>query len=109
MRIILPHLKIYLPHDDSFENVENSYFKIGYYSICDDYGVNVDEIWMNGDWFHTPLYGVFIDERKAAKRSFSGNLAEWIITQSKIFTRKGIEKIIKSTRAYVCLFLTSQI
>ena len=31
-----------------------------------------------------------------------------IIAQSKGFTRKGIEKISKSTRAYVYLVLTSQ-
>ena len=33
----------------------------------------------------------------------------WIITQSKIFTTKGIGKINKSFRAYVYLVLTSQI
>ena len=33
----------------------------------------------------------------------------WIITHSKGFTRKGIEKISKSVRAYVYLVLTSQI
>ena len=71
-----------------FNKVKNSYFEIGYYIVCNNYGVNVDEIWMNGDWFHTPAYGFFGD----GKRSFSGKLAEWIITQSKIFTKKGIKK-----------------
>ena len=33
----------------------------------------------------------------------------WIITQSKGFTRKGIEKISRSVRAYVYLVLASQI
>ena len=98
-----------MSHEDAFHNVKNSYFKIRYYSICDDYGINVDEIWMNGDWFDTPAYGVFSDRRKAAKRFFSGNLAGCIITHSKVLTRKVIEKIIKSIRAYVCLVLTSQV
>ena len=34
---------------------------------------------------------------------------QWIITQSKGFMRKGIEKISKSVRAYVYLVLSSQI
>ena len=39
----------------------------------------------------------------------SSNLTRWTITQSKVFTRKGIEKISISVRAYVCLVLTSQV
>ena len=98
-----------MPHEESFNNVENSHFKIRYYSICDDYGVNMDEIRMNGDWFHTPAYGVFSYGRKAAKRYFSGNLAGYIIIQSEVLTRKGTKKISKSIRVYVCLVLTSQV
>ena len=41
--------------------------------------------------------------------SFQGNLAGYIITQYKVLTRKGIEKISKSIRAYVCLVLTSRV
>ena len=98
-----------MPNEDGFNNVKNSYFKIRYYSNCDDYGVNMDEIRMNGDWFHTPAYGVFSDGRKGAKRSFSGKLEGYIIIQSEVLTRKGIEKISTSIRAYVCLALTSQV
>ena len=39
----------------------------------------------------------------------SSNLTRWTITQSKVFTRKGIEKISISVRVYVCLVLTSQV
>ena len=85
-----------MPHKDDFNNVKNSYFEIRYYIICDEYGVNVGEIWMNGDWYHTQPYGVFSDTGKTAKRYFSGNLAGYIITQSKVLTTKGIEKISKS-------------
>ena len=38
--IILHHLGIFLPHEDGFSIVKNSYIKSAYYSICDDYGVN---------------------------------------------------------------------
>ena len=63
---------------------------------------------MNGDRFHTPSYELFSDGRKAPKRSFSNNLAGWIITQSKVFSRKDIEKICKYIQVYVCLVLASQ-
>ena len=60
------------------------------------------------DWFYTTGYGIFGHEVKATKRAPPGNLTRWIITQSKGFTRKGIEKINRSMRAYVCLVLISQ-
>ena len=46
---------------------------------------------------------------KATERSPPDNLTRWIITQSKGFTRKGIEQISKSVRAYVYLVLISQV
>ena len=64
---------------------------------------------MHGDWFYTTGYGIFGHEVKATKRSLPDNLMRWIITQSKGFTRKGIEKISRSVRAYVYLVLTSQV
>ena len=81
---------------------------IAYYSICDNYGVDHDETWMHGDWFHTSGYAIFGHEVKATKRSLTDSLTPWIITQSKGFKRKGIEKISRSVRAYVYLVLTSQ-
>ena len=89
--------------------LKNPYIKSAYYSICDAYGVNVDEIWMYVGWFYTTNYGIFGDGRKATKRSPPYNLTRWIITQSKGFTRKGIEELSRSVRAYVYLVLTSQV
>ena len=51
---------------------------------------------MHENWFHTTNYGIFGHEVKATERSPPENLTQWIITQSKGFTRKGIEKISKS-------------
>ena len=79
------------------------------YSICDDYGVDANETWMHGDWFYTTDYAIFGHEVKATERSPPENLTRWIITQSKGFTKKGIEKISRSVRAYVYLILTSQV
>ena len=99
-----------MPHDDGFSKVKNAYIKSAYYSICDDYDVDFpDEAWMYGDWFYTTDYGTFGLEVKATERSPPDNLTRWIITQSKGFTRKSIEKISRSMRAYVYLVLTSQV
>ena len=36
-----------LPHADGFNKVKNYYIKSAYSNICDDYGVNADEIRLN--------------------------------------------------------------
>ena len=109
VRLILHDLGISLPHEDGFSKVKNAYIQSAYYSICDDYGVNLDETWMHGDWFYTTDYVIFGHEVKTAERSPPDNHTRWIITQSKGFTRNGIEKISRSVRAYVYLVLTSQV
>ena len=64
---------------------------------------------MHGDWFYTTDYAVFGHEVNTTERSLPDNLNRYVITQSKGFTRKGIEQISKSVRAYVCLVLISQV
>ena len=64
---------------------------------------------MHGDRFYTTGYGIFDNEVKTTKKSPSDNLTQWIIKQSKGFTRKGIEQISRSVRAYIYLVLTSQV
>ena len=51
VRLILYELGISLPQEDGFSKVKNAYIKSAYYSICDDYGVDANKIWMYGDWF----------------------------------------------------------
>ena len=101
-------LGIPLPHEDGFSKVKNVYIKSAYCSICDDYGADANETWMHGDWFYTTGYIIFGHEVKATERSPPDNLTRWVMTQSKGFTRKGIEKISRSVRVYVYLLLTSQ-
>ena len=100
---------ISLPHEDGFSRVKNSCIQSAYYSLCDDYEVDPAETWMNGDWFHTADEAIFGHEVKATERSPPDNLTRCIITQSKGFTKKGIENISRSVRAYFYLVLTSQI
>ena len=54
-------------------------------------------------------YDIFGHEVKATERSSPDNLTQWIITQSKGFTKKGIEKVSRSVMAYVYLGFTSQV
>ena len=109
VRLILHDLGASLPYEDGFSKVKNGYIKSAYYSICDDYGVNPNETWMYSDWFYMTHYAIFTSELKVTKRSPPENLMPWIITQSKVFTRKGLEKISRSVRAYVYLVLTSEV
>ena len=61
-----------------------------------------------GIGYYKTGYGIFGHEVKATKKSPPDSLTRWIITQSKDFTRKGIEKSSRSVKAYVYLVLTSQ-
>ena len=87
----------------------NSYIKSAYCSSCDDYGVNADEISLNGDSFYAEVYDSFDDGGKAVQMSPPDKLTRWIITHSKGFTRKSIGKVGRYVRAYVYLVLTSQV
>ena len=64
---------------------------------------------MHGDWFCTTKYGIFGDGGNATKKSPLDNLTQWVITQSKGFTRGGTEETGRSVRAYVYLVLTCQV
>ena len=88
VRLLLHDIGIFLPHEDGFSKVKNAYIKIAFYSIGDDYGVDANETWMDGNWFYTTGYGIFGYEVKTAKRSQLDILTRWIITRSKGFTTK---------------------
>ena len=47
------HLGIPLPNEDGFSKAKKFYVKSAYYNICDDFGVYMDEKWMNRDWLYT--------------------------------------------------------
>ena len=109
VRLILHKLRISLPHEDGFSLVKNDYEDSTYYSAYDRYGIDPTETKMYGDWFYMKCYAAFVHEIKAAERSPPDNLTRWIITQSKGFTKNGIEKISRSVMAYVYLVLSSQV
>ena len=92
VQLILHELGISLPHEDGFSKVKNAYIKSAYYSICDDYGFDANETWMHGDWFYTTDYAIFGHEVKATERPPPDYLTKWILTQSKDFTKKALNK-----------------
>ena len=92
IRLKLEELRISLPHEDGFSKVKNAYIKSAYYSICDDYGVDANEIWMHGDWVYTTDYVIFGYEVKATERSPPDNLTRWIITQSNVLQKKTLKR-----------------
>ena len=108
IRLIFHELGISLPREDGFSKVKNDYEYSVYYIVC-QYGVNRDETWMYGEWFYMTDYGIFGQEVKTTERSPPDNLTRWVITQSKGFIKKGIEKISRSVMAYVYLVLSSQV
>ena len=74
VRLILHDLGIPLPHEDGFNKFKNASIKNGYYSVCDDYGVDLDETWIHEDWFNMTGYGIFGHKAKATNRSAPDNL-----------------------------------
>ena len=54
-------------------------------------------------------YAIFGHEVKTIERSPLDNLTQRIMTQSKGFTKKGVEKISRSVRACIYLLLTFQV
>ena len=92
IRLILDELDISLPHENGFSRVKNAYIESAYYSICDDYGVDLTQTCMYGDWFYTTYHAIFGHEVKGRERSPRDNLTRWIMIQSKGFTKKALNK-----------------
>ena len=93
------HLGIPLPNEDGFSKAKKIFVKSAYYSICDDFGVYMDEIWTDRDWLYT------IGHWKGYTNSPPENCAQRVITQSKIFTRKDTGKKSRSVQTYFYLVL----
>ena len=74
VRLILHDLAFSLPHEDGFSKAKNYYTKSDYFSVCDDYGIDLDETWMHEDWLYTTNYDIFGHEVKATGKSPPDNL-----------------------------------
>lgn len=47
------------------------------HSICDDYGIDANGIWMDGDKSYKPVYGTITGGAKAKTNSLSDILTQW--------------------------------
>ena len=92
MRLVLHDLGIFLPHEEGFTKVKNSYIQSAYYSLCNDCSIDPTKKWMRRDWFYTIDYAVFGHEVKATERCPLDNFIRWIITQSEGFTKKALKR-----------------
>ena len=72
--MILHHVGVLLPLENGFRKVKNFYIASAYCSICDDYGINADETWMNRDYFYTTKNSVLCDWGKSVEKSPTENL-----------------------------------
>ena len=64
---MLHYVDILSPYEDLFNKVKISHVKSVYYNICDGYGVNADDMWMNGYWLNISAYSNFGDGEKATQ------------------------------------------
>ena len=103
IRLILHELSIPLPHEDGLSKVKNAYIQSAYYSVITMALKQIKHGCMGIGFIQRVM--VFL----ATERSLPDNLTRWIITQSKGFTRKGMEQMKRSMRVYVYLVLTSQV
>ena len=56
-----------MPDEYGFNKVKKSSLKSAYCSICDDYGLNADDV-NEWDWFYSTDYGNFGNVGKATQR-----------------------------------------
>lgn len=47
------------------------------HSICDDYGIDANGIWMDGDKSYKPVYGTITGGAKAKTNSLPDILTQW--------------------------------
>ena len=113
IRRIFHQLQIYLLHPDGYKKYDNNYSKIRYYKICEDYGVNPNTLFINGDWYYSNQ-GEFADNdikiaKKYTLRDVNNNYCVWMLDKSNGLTKKALEKLSESVRIYAYLLITSQV
>ena len=105
MRRILKRLQSPLPHETSFNVVDNPYTESEFLKICEDYRVPNDPMKYRDEKFYwTYQHGVCWSDDYLGPDS----MMHWIIEKSVGFTDVGLLRISESIRAYAYLILSSQ-
>ena len=112
VRRILKRLDIPLPHTKTFSKYSNPYDWSAYYAICNEYGVNPNNLWLTGDWMYTNNNANFFDNGNTTTKSTtkppSSDYSRWIMPTSNGLTYKALNLLSDSVRGYVYLLLSAQ-
>ena len=107
MRRILHKLDCTIPTDPEFSKYNNRYTKNSYYKICYDYGININDIFIRGDWYYSNQ-GNFLDNgMKEITNSVKNNYCRYMLYSSNGLN--NLVKISESIRTYTYLMITSQV
>ena len=98
-------LQVALPHETSFNAIDNPYMSSEFFKICEAYGVPNDPMKYWDKKFHwTYQRGIVWPNGYIGPDSMTW----WIIEKSEGFTDVGLLRISERVRAYVYLILSSQ-
>ena len=83
----MKRLDIPLPHTKTFLKFNNLYDLSAYHVICNEYGVNPDNLWLTGDWMYTNNNANFFEnDLKSTKKPPSSDYSKWIVPTSNGLT-----------------------
>ena len=109
IRRILKILEIPLPHENSFNQYNNSYNHEKFIGICSEYGVSNDLTkWRNQKYFSTYQSRAWETGKQGMSYINENSFSRWIIEKSDGLTTLGLQKISETVRDYAYLILTSQ-
>ena len=102
---VLKSLQVPLPHETSFNVVDNPYTESEFLKICEDYRVPNNPMKYCDEKFYW-TYQCDI----SWPNDYIGpdSTTQWILEKSVVFTDVGLLKISESVRAYAYLILSSQ-
>ena len=107
MRRILHKLDCIIPGEYGFSKYNNNYNENSYYKLCDDYGVNRNDLFIRGDWYYSNQGNFTDDDMKEITNSVKNNYCRYML-----YTSEGLNNLVKiseSIRTYTYLMITSQV
>ena len=102
---VLKRLQVPLPHQTSFNVVDNPYTESEFLKICEDYRVPNDPMKYRDE---KSYWTYQCDISWPNDYIGPDSMTQWILEKSVVFTDVGLLKISESVRAYAYLILSSQ-
>ena len=107
MRRILHKLDCIIPGEYGFSKYNNNYNENSCYKLCDDYGVNRNDLFIRGDWYYSNQGNFTDDDMKEITNSVKNNYCRYML-----YTSEGLNNLVKiseSIRTYTYLMIASQV